>query len=287
LRVSERRWDMADSLESAVAAHYARHGLAEAIFAAVKAGGGDLDNLTVEDLAPVDEFHTAGRKATLKALHLTPLKPGMRLLDAGSGIGGTARCIASERDCHVTGVDLTPDYVEVAKMLTERVGLSGLCDFHVGSVLDLPFADKSFDGAVTFHVAMNIADREKFYAELARVVRPGGPLCIFDVMKGPAEGMLYPVPWAETEMTSFLKSRDETAALIEAAGFSLANEQNLREFARAFFREMLSKVKKEGAPPRLGLRLLTGLNTEKKFANYAEALEAHQIEPVILVAKRR
>ncbi len=277
---------MADSLESAVAAHYARHGLTEAIFAAVKAGGGDPDNLTVEDLAPVDEFHTAGRKATLKALHLTPLKPGMRLLDAGCGIGGTARCIASERGCHVTGVDLTPDYVEVARLLTERVGLSRLCDFRVGSVLDLPFADGSFDGAVTFHAAMNIADREKFYSELARVVRPGGPLCVFDVMKGPAPGMLYPVPWAETEMTSFLKSRDETVALMKDAGFAPTGEQNLREFARAFFRETSAKAKKDGAPPRLGLRLLTGLNTEKKFANYVAALEARQIEPVILVAKR-
>lgn len=277
---------MADSLEAAVAAHYARHGLAEAIFAAVKAAGGDPDNLVVEDLAPVDEFHTAGRKATLKALHMIPLNPDMRLLDAGCGIGGTARCIASERGCHVTGVDLTPDYVEVARLLTERVGLSDLCDFHAGSVLDLPFTDGSFDGAVTFHVAMNIADREKFYSELARVVRVGGPLCIFDVMKGPAAGMTYPVPWAETEMTSFLKSRDETVALIDDAGFALIKEQNLRAFARTYFREMDARTKKDGAPPRLGLRLLTGLNTEKKFANYVEALEARQIEPVILVAKR-
>jgi len=278
---------MADSLEAAVAAHYARHGLAEAIFAAVKAGGGDPDNLTVEDLAPVDEFHTAGRKATLKALHMTPFRAGMRILDAGSGIGGTARCIASERGCHVTGVDLTPDFAAVARELTARVGLDDLCEFHTGSVLNLPFTDGLFDGAVTFHVAMNIADREKFYAELARVLRPGGTLCVFDVMKGPKPGMLYPVPWAETEMTSFLKSSKETKSLLEDAGFAISAEQNLREFARAFFREMFAKAQKEGGPPRLGLRILTGLNTEKKFANYAEALDAHQIEPVILIAERR
>ena len=277
---------MSETLERAVAAHYRRGGLAAAILDGLAAAGADPGAPTPEDLAPVDEFHTAGRLATLKALDATPIDAGMHVLDAGCGIGGTARCLAAERGCRVTGIDLTPDYVAVARMLTERMGLAETCAFHEGSVLDLPFGEASFDAAVSFHVAMNIADRASFYGELARVLRPGAPLCLYDVMKGPAPGMAYPVPWAETAATSVLKTRDETAALLAGAGFTVSAEESLRDVAIGFFRDAFARAAQAGGPPPLGLHLLTGANGPEKFANYARALEAHQIEPVIMVALR-
>ena len=277
---------MTNGLEQSVAAHYTRTGLLDAILEGLAAQGANLDALTPADLAPVDEFHTAGRTTTLRAAEMMPLRDDMHLLDAGSGIGGTSRFLAHEKNCRVTGVDLTPAYVEVADELTRRMGLGERCRFHVGSITDLTFDDASFDGAVNFHVAMNIADRDRLYGELARVVRPGGFLCVFDVMKGPAAGMRYPVPWAETAETSFLMSRDETLAAMEQAGFALNREENLRDFAIGFFDEIFAKAATSGGPPPLGLHLLTGQNAPEKFANYAVALKEHQIEPVIMVADR-
>lgn len=274
-------------LEHTVATHYGKPGLVEAVLSGLAQAGANPDAPTVEDLAPVDEFHTAGRLATLQAIEMMPLKPGMRVLDAGCGLGGTARCLASEQRCRVTGIDLTQEYIELAQMLTARMGLADLCRFQQGSVLAMPFADGSFDAGVTFHVAMNIDDRARFYSELARLLRPGAPLCVFDVMKGPAPGMRFPVPWAETEGASFLRSRDQTAALLQENGFEIAAEKNLREFAIGYFREVFAKIAEAGAPPPLGLHLLTGANGPEKFANYVAALEAHQIEPVIIVAERR
>lgn len=275
------------ALESDVAAHYRRDGLTETILAALAQTGADLDALRPEDLAPVDEFHTAGRRTTLRALDLMGLASGCHVLDAGCGIGGTARHLARERGCRVTGIDLTPEYVATARALTDRMGLTANCDFHRGSVLDLPFADERFDAVVTFHVAMNIADRPRFYRELARVLRLGGRLCVFDVMKGPAPGMLYPVPWAETHATSFLTSTAETRTLLEAAGFAVTAEDNLRTLAIDHFRTMIGRAREAAGPPPLGLHLLTGDNAPTKFANYLVALEAHRLEPVILVAERR
>jgi hypothetical protein len=81
-----RKIAMANTLETTVAAHYGRSCLTEAILAAAEAAGADVDNLGPADLAPVDEFHTAGRTATLKALAMLPLKTGMHVLDAGCGI---------------------------------------------------------------------------------------------------------------------------------------------------------------------------------------------------------
>jgi hypothetical protein len=133
---------------------------------------------------------------------------------------------------------------------------------------------------------MNIEDHPSLYGEAARVLHTGAPLCVFDVMKGPTPGMLYPVPWAETRKTSFLKSREETGELLRAAGFHIESEENMREFAIEFFRDVISKTAKADGPPPLGLHLLTGVNTPEKFSNYAKALDNHQIEPVIVVAKR-
>lgn len=276
---------MSESIEKRVAAHYGRGGLTEAILEGLKAAGADHDALTPEDLAPVDEFHTAGRLATLRALDMMPLEEKMHVLDAGCGLGGTARCIAHAYGCRVTGIDLTPEYIEAAHALTARTGLGDRCGFDLGSVLDLPYGVAAFDAAVTFHVAMNIDNRARFYAELARVLKQDARLCVFDVMKGPAPGMIYPVPWAETEATSFLRSREQTCALLDGAGFTVEKEDNLRDFAIAFFRDRLAQA--QTAPPPLGLHLLTGANTAEKFANYLQAVEAHQIEPVILVAARR
>jgi MPBQ/MSBQ methyltransferase len=275
-----------DALAGAVVAHYGKAGLTEAISDGLRKLGADPDAPTIDDIAPVDEFHTCGRLATVKAAGMMPLRPGMHVLDAGSGLGGPARYLAAELGCHVTGLDLTPEYVETARILTERVGLSDRCTFEQGSVLAMPFDDASFDAAISFHVAMNIEDRRKFYAELTRVLRPGAPLCIFDVMKGPAAGMVYPVPWAETAATSFLKSPDETRALLEQAGFRIVGGENLRGFAMEFYREVFDDMAKSDGPPPLGIHLLTGANGRQKIENYVQALGAHQLEPVFIVAER-
>lgn len=277
---------MPNQLEGRIAAHYRRPELLKTIVDGLRRSGVDPDAPSLEDLAPVDEFHTAGRITTLKASAMMPIEAGMHVLDAGCGIGGTARCLAREKGCRVTGIDLTPDYIDVARALTDRTGLNDVCNFHEGSVLDMPFADSTFDAAISFHVAMNVEDRMQFYEELARLSRQGAPCCMFDVMKGPTSGMRYPVPWAETETNSFLKTPDETCELVRQAGFDIVARTSLREFAIDFFRGIFAKTAEMDGPPPLGLHLLTGANAPEKFGNYAKALDEHRIDPVIVVAIR-
>ena len=176
--------------------------------------------------------------------------------------------------------------LDLAIALSTRMGKADRTRFHVGSVTDLPLDDASFDGAFTFHVGMNVPDRPAFYGEIARVLRPGGVFCLFDVMKGPGPGMRYPVPWAETEQTSFLKTPDEMRGYLAGAGLMVEKVESLKDFAADFFRKVFAAAAKANGPPPLGLHLLTGSNAPQKFQNYAAALDADQIDPVIMVARK-
>src|SRR5262245_58895152 len=122
------RSDLIDT-EETVAQHYGRSGLEGAILDALKAGGKNIDRLTPGDLSSGDEFHLGWRAATIELAKDLHLNRGMRVLDVGSGIGGPARYFAEAHSCHVTGIDLTPEFVETANSLTHRCGLSDKVTF--------------------------------------------------------------------------------------------------------------------------------------------------------------
>jgi SAM-dependent methyltransferase len=147
------------NIEQSVAQHYTHGRLEQAILDAAAAAGKDIDRLQVDDLAAADEFHIGGRKATAELAQQLGLRPDMRLLDIGSGLGGAARYFAHRHGCTVNGIDLTEEYVVTANALARRVGLSDQVVCRQGSALDMPFPAASFDGAYMLHVGMNIADK--------------------------------------------------------------------------------------------------------------------------------
>jgi len=269
-----------------IQAHYTRSDLGSAILAALQKSGKDLDRLTPEDLAPVDEFHIRGRAATLELAKAARLDSSRHVLDVGSGIGGTSRCLAREFGCRVTGIDLTEEYCRTAAMLSARIGFQHLVDYRQGDATNLPFADASFDVVWTEHAAMNIPDKLRLYREMHRVLEPGGTLAIHDVLAGPSGAVLFPVPWARTPESSFLVTPDELRKLLDEAGFTVTDWSDTTEQARDWFVAVAERIRKEGLPP-LGFHLLLGPDFQVMAQNQRRNLEEGRIVLAQVLARPR
>lgn len=276
---------MASGVNKTIETHYTRSDLGNVILAALERAGKDTNRLTLEDLAPVDEFHIRGRAATLELARAAGLDAAKRVLDVGSGVGGTSRCLAKEFGCRVTGIDLTEEYCRAAALLTAKIGLANLVDYRQGDATNLPFDDASFDVVWTEHVAMNIPDKSRLYREMHRVLKPGGTLAIYDILAGPSGPVLFPVPWARTPDTSFLVRPDKLRELLEAGGFTVTNWSDTTDAARAWFVSLAEKIRKEGLPP-LGFHVLLGEDFPVMAQNQRRNLEEGRIVLAQVVAKK-
>lgn len=269
---------------AALSAHYARPTLDEAIIAAVKASGIDPDKLTPEDLAPVDEAHIGGRQATIDLAEQLDLRPGMTLLDIGSGLGGASRYFAQVRDCRVHGVDLTADFVRVAELLAGRVGLADRVAYQQASALALPFASGMFDGATLMHVGMNIPDKRALFVEVKRVLKQGAVFGLYDVMRVGDGELAYPVPWATTSETNFIATPAAYRQDLEAAGFVAVNERNRRDFAIDYFRKFQAQTAAHGVTP-LGVHLVLGKTALRQSVNIFANIQRGLVAPVEMVCR--
>lgn len=263
-----------------IVAHYTKGGVFDRIIEGLAAQGKTAGTLAPEDLKPVDEFHIGGIEATDDLLGQLAIGSETRVLDIGSGIGGTARHIVTLHGARVTGLDLTPEFVETARRLTELVGLE--VDFRVGSALDMPFEADQFDLATLIHVGMNLPDKSKLFSEAARVLRPGGTFAVYDVMRMGDDHPSFPLPWASVPEASFLETPETYLEAAAAAGFTMTARRERGAFARDFFAKLAASLA-GSAPPPVGIGLLMGADTPVKIGNMVAAVDAGHIAPVELI----
>jgi ubiquinone/menaquinone biosynthesis C-methylase UbiE len=259
------------SIDDLVDKHYGFGGIMEKIEAALDLAGKDVGSLSVDDLAPIDEFHTRGRESTLEVAELANVQASDLVLDVGCGLGGTARHLAEIYKCNITGIDLTEEYISVGKQLTDLVGLSDQVELHQGSALEISFEDEMFDIVWTEHVQMNIADKDRFYSEIERVLKPGGRFVFHDVFRGSGDSPYYPLPWAEHESFSFLATEEEVRAVFDQVGLSIDQWNVKIQESLEFFKMVIAKIEADGPPP-LGIHLLMGDNARDKLQNYIRNL---------------
>jgi len=242
--------------------------------------------VTLDDLAPVDEFHIRGDVATRELIDLSGFTPDMHILEVGCGIGGAARRLARETGCRVTGIDLSIEYIETARRLTQLLNMPEEITFLAGSALALPFADDTFDGAWSIQMNMNVADKQTWLKELFRVLKPGARLVLYEVCGHKNAPLHYPVPWAQQESMSFLVPPEPFREIILSAGFDIEVWHDKTDLAK----EEFSQAKKpEGKPelPILGSYLLVGDDIRTKAYNLRCNLDEERVSLIEAVASKR
>ncbi len=251
---------------SGIGAQYATGLSRPSIERALISAGKDMAHLTPADLGALEDFHTMGRIATGQLAVLAKISCQDSVLDAGTGIGGTARFLAATYGCEVTAVDLTEEYCDIARWLNELTGLDRQITVRQADVTSLPFADASFDAAISQHVQMNVADKGRLYAEAHRVLVAGGRLAIWDITAGEPGTLDYPLPWANQPDRSHLLPAAALRTTVEAAGFTVEHWADLSGDAAALMRALLSQP-----PAPLGLHAFVP-DFAVKAANLTEAL---------------
>ncbi len=274
------------SYEQEVATHYTADHLLESIEAAVASIGKTTGDVTIEDLAPTDEFHVGSRPATQHLLNQLDFSAEDQILDVGCGLGGAARYIATEYGCHVTGIDLTQSFIDVGIQLNSWVGMNGGVTLRQANALAMPFEENAFDGATMLHVGMNIEDKFALFHEIYRVLRPGASLGVYDIMQIKAGDLTYPVPWATESHISKVATPETYEEAIGQAGFEIGAKTVRLDYALEFFEQIRAKTSSNGGPPPFGLHLLMQESTPLKVKNMIDNFADGLIAPVEIIVRK-
>jgi ubiquinone/menaquinone biosynthesis C-methylase UbiE len=267
-----------------VAAHYTSGSLLDKIRTGLEALGATAP-VSLETLAMVDEFHTGGRAATVPFLARLGIGKGDRVVDLGCGIGGPARFAAQSLGVRVSGIDLTGEFIATGTALTDMAGLGDQVSLREGSILELPFADQSFDAAYMIHVGMNISDKAGIMAEAARVLKPGGAFGIYDIMRMRDADLTFPVPWAAEPAQSALDTPATYRAALRGAGFAVESETDQSGLAREFFARAGAAQARADGPPPLGLHLVLGPEGKTMMGNMVANIGSGRVAPVEIIAR--
>ena len=213
-----------------VEAHYSANDIETQIVAALRTAGLDPQKrLSPTELAALDHFHTGGFRASLLLRELAQIRAEDRILDIGAGLAGPARMLAANPGCHVECIDLSQDYCVAAGLLNRLTGLEDRIAVNVGSALDIPFSDDSFDVVWMQNVGMNIVNKQRLYEEINRVLKPGGRFAFQEMVAGETAATYFPLPWATDPADNSLISAAEMNAVLDRCGFEAIYFEDVSE----------------------------------------------------------
>ncbi|MDP9073848.1 MAG: methyltransferase domain-containing protein [Actinomycetota bacterium] len=143
-----------------------------------------MTKLAAEEIAGLDPYkfmavigkrviHPGGRASTQSMLAQAVITEASRVLDVGCGVATTAIEIARRQQAQVTAIDISPVMLERAEANVRAAHLTALITVAKGDILDLDFAEATFDVVIAEAVTMFV-DRHRAAAELARVTKLGG-----------------------------------------------------------------------------------------------------------------
>lgn len=120
---------------------------------------------------------------------------GMKVLDAGCGVGGSAIWLTKNRGAHVVGITLSKRQLEKAKYLAKKHGVDDKTEFYLKDFMNTGFLDNSFDVVWAIESVCYAVDKKMFLKEAYRVLRKGGRIVVADGFlerkPNPSEEIVY------------------------------------------------------------------------------------------------
>jgi ubiquinone/menaquinone biosynthesis C-methylase UbiE len=268
-----------------IAEHWATGDVYTLITSTLRKLGKPMEGLTVEDLAPVDHFHARGFPATVELADRLSIRPGQHIVDIGCGLGGPARYMAKRFQCVVSGIDITPTFVEAGNKLTALVRMQAQVKIELGDGQRLPYENGQFDGGYSQHVTMNVPDRARFYAEAFRVLKPGAFFALSEHGLGPTGNPYHPVPWSSDGSGAYLVTPAQTRAFLEQSGFVEIDVQDTGAKYLAGYKAAIERAAAGTLPP-LGVHLLLGEAATEKTRNAARNIEEGRTHPIQVICRK-
>jgi len=211
--------------------------------------GIDLDQVQPRDLYDRDlDCHNLGMHAMLDRIAGVAAEYGepgadTTVLDLGCGLGGPGRFVADRFGCRIVGVDLLPRRVELAQALAEMTGMGDRVSYRVADATRLDFDAETFDQVWMLDVSMHIRDKAGLFAEIARVLRPGG-LLVMHEQTGPLPKAMRPV----TRQAPYIApSLPQLLRYVEGAGLRVLTWRDSTRYVLDYFLGLRALL--EDAPP--------------------------------------
>ncbi len=185
-------------------------------------------------LAPIDQLHIGGRQATQQLINQADLASGCRVLEIGSGLGGTARLLSEIIPCTITAIDITDSFSQAHTEINKRMSINNIRVVCADAcVMQVPPASQ--DLIISQHTLMNIPDKKALLETLSQSLKPGGQLLLHEVIAGNnPEPIQLPVPWASDQTHSHLPDKEGLIALLEEAGLMLKSFTDVTDSALAW-----------------------------------------------------
>jgi tocopherol O-methyltransferase len=196
--------------------------------------------LSDDDETSLADAQYANNRAIADAIALSP---GMRVLDAGCGVGGTSIWMAKERGARMVGVTLDPSQVELAKRFAAERGVADATDFHAMDYMATTFAPASFDGAFNIESLCHSADVPGALRHFAHLLRPGGRYACIEVFDRSASPEVLRAIRDGWSMPTWESSSDAVVEALRGAGFVGAEVIDLTSRVQKSAQQVLALAK--------------------------------------------
>ena len=263
------------------------------------------NTITTQQLSPADHFHVGGAASAKHLFNHLSLPTAasdntVNILDVGCGLGGPARQLSSKTEnYHVTGIDITKEYIAVASELSSFTD-NKRTEFFVGDITDTEdcrlIYDEAFDSAYMIHVGMNIPDKDLLANQLQRILKPGGRFGVYDICLAEGcdliedidfikrEGIRLPLPFSSTvEGLEGLSKGSTYDNIFQNSGFKLILNEDKKEYTLQFLKRLVDGFEKndseddDGEKKKLhpfGPWITMGSNYQEKIVNLKQFIES-------------